>query len=246
MISAVNPTEKTVDVSYKVSKGPEVYIDKVEITGNTKTRDKVIRRELQLEEQQRFAGSTVERDRGVVLGVDLGGGLDQELSDGVAADVHAQDAARCLLGIVGGADDHHPAGLAPPAGCHLRLEGDPAAEVGRRLTGPVGRRHHAALRYRDPPPGEQLLALVFEEVQRSPPGSYCGDGRSSVRCSHPMISVVFVPGVKISAMPAAFRGATSSAGMMPPPKTGMSPAPFSARSRTTATSRSSLRCARVA
>ena len=41
----------------------------------------------------------------------------------MAADVHAQDAARCLLGLVGGADDDHPAGLAPPAGGHLRLEG---------------------------------------------------------------------------------------------------------------------------
>lgn len=61
--TAVNPTEKTVDVSYKVSKGPEVYIDKVEITGNTKTRDKVIRRELQLEEQQRFAGSKLRRSQ---------------------------------------------------------------------------------------------------------------------------------------------------------------------------------------
>src|SRR5262249_18520935 len=59
----VSPAEKTVDVAYNVSKGPQVYIDRVSITGNTKTRDKVIRRELQLEEQQRFAGSKLRRSQ---------------------------------------------------------------------------------------------------------------------------------------------------------------------------------------
>ena len=46
-----------------MSKGPEVYIDRIEITGNTKTRDKVIRRELELEEQQRFSGSKLRRSQ---------------------------------------------------------------------------------------------------------------------------------------------------------------------------------------
>ena len=61
--TAVNHDERTVDVNYKVSKGPEVYIDKIEITGNTKTRDKVLRRELELEEQQRFSGSKLRRSQ---------------------------------------------------------------------------------------------------------------------------------------------------------------------------------------
>ena len=59
----VNPSAKTVDVTYKVSKGPEVYLDKIEITGNSKTRDKVIRRELELQEQQRFSGSKLRRSQ---------------------------------------------------------------------------------------------------------------------------------------------------------------------------------------
>jgi outer membrane protein insertion porin family len=59
----VNPVRRTVDVTYKVSKGPEVYIDKIDITGNTKTRDKVIRRELELGEQQRFSGSKLRRSQ---------------------------------------------------------------------------------------------------------------------------------------------------------------------------------------
>src|SRR5262249_60083411 len=61
--TAVNPATKTVDVTYKVSKGPAVTIDKIEITGNTKTRDKVIRRELELQEQQRFSGSNLRKSQ---------------------------------------------------------------------------------------------------------------------------------------------------------------------------------------
>lgn len=59
----VNPEDKTVDVSYKASKGPQVYIDKIEITGNSKTRDKVIRREILLGEQELFSGSRLRRSQ---------------------------------------------------------------------------------------------------------------------------------------------------------------------------------------
>ncbi len=61
--TAVDPAAKIVNVIYKVSKGPEVYIDKIDITGNTKTRDKVIRRELQVQEQQRFSGTKLRRSQ---------------------------------------------------------------------------------------------------------------------------------------------------------------------------------------
>lgn len=59
----VSREDKLVNVTYKVSKGPEVYIDKIDITGNTKTRDKVVRRELELGEQQRFSGSKLRRSQ---------------------------------------------------------------------------------------------------------------------------------------------------------------------------------------
>ena len=61
--TSVNPTDKTVDVAYKASKGPQVYIDKIEITGNSKTRDKVIRREILLGEQELFSGSRLRRSQ---------------------------------------------------------------------------------------------------------------------------------------------------------------------------------------
>jgi len=59
----VDHEAQIVNVTYRVSKGPEVYIDKIDITGNTKTRDKVIRRELELGEQQRFSGSKLRRSQ---------------------------------------------------------------------------------------------------------------------------------------------------------------------------------------
>ncbi len=61
--TAVDQADKTVDVTYRISKGPEVTIDKIDITGNTKTRDKVIRRELRLQEQQRFSGSQLRKSQ---------------------------------------------------------------------------------------------------------------------------------------------------------------------------------------
>jgi outer membrane protein insertion porin family len=42
--------DRTADLTYSVQKGPKVYIEKINISGNTITRDKVIRRELQIKE----------------------------------------------------------------------------------------------------------------------------------------------------------------------------------------------------
>jgi outer membrane protein insertion porin family len=59
----VDQEKKTVDVTYKIDQGPQVTIDKILITGNTKTLDKVIRRELKIEEQQRFSGTKLKKSR---------------------------------------------------------------------------------------------------------------------------------------------------------------------------------------
>jgi len=61
--TAVIQADKKVDVTYRVSKGPAVSIDKIEITGNTKTRDKVVRREVELQEQEQFSGSKLRRSQ---------------------------------------------------------------------------------------------------------------------------------------------------------------------------------------
>ncbi|RME15505.1 MAG: outer membrane protein assembly factor BamA [Bdellovibrio sp.] len=50
----VNAKEKTVDIIYDIDKGEKVYIGKINIVGNTQTRDKVIRRELRIYEGELY------------------------------------------------------------------------------------------------------------------------------------------------------------------------------------------------
>ncbi|MCJ7773849.1 MAG: outer membrane protein assembly factor BamA, partial [Desulfobacterales bacterium] len=49
--------ELIVDVVYEIQKGELVTFEKINISGNTKTRDKVIRRELKVYEQELFSGT---------------------------------------------------------------------------------------------------------------------------------------------------------------------------------------------
>ena len=48
--TAPNDKTQTVDVNYQIAKGKQVYFNRITITGNTKTRDKVIRRQLDVVE----------------------------------------------------------------------------------------------------------------------------------------------------------------------------------------------------
>ncbi len=45
-----------VDITYTITQGKKVYFERINITGNTNTRDKVIRRELELYEGELFSG----------------------------------------------------------------------------------------------------------------------------------------------------------------------------------------------
>ena len=50
-----------VDIEFIVKKGRQVYFEAIVISGNSKTRDKVIRRELRVYEQELFSGSRLKR-----------------------------------------------------------------------------------------------------------------------------------------------------------------------------------------
>lgn len=52
-----NDKEQTVDVTYDIAKGSIVYFNRISITGNTKTRDKVIRRMLAISEGDMYNSS---------------------------------------------------------------------------------------------------------------------------------------------------------------------------------------------
>lgn len=50
-----------VDVTYTIQKKQEVYFENILISGNTRTRDKVIRRELKVHEKEKFNGAALKR-----------------------------------------------------------------------------------------------------------------------------------------------------------------------------------------
>lgn len=52
---------KVVNISFKIAKGELVYFNRIMITGNTKTRDKVIRREMAIKEQGLFSMTGIQR-----------------------------------------------------------------------------------------------------------------------------------------------------------------------------------------
>jgi len=59
----INPEARLVDVAFIIKRGPPVYFDQVVINGNTKTRDHVIRRELEMSEKDRFSSDKVTESR---------------------------------------------------------------------------------------------------------------------------------------------------------------------------------------
>jgi len=54
---------RTVDITLDIEKGREVYIERIEISGNKKSVDSVIRRELRQSEGERFASTKVARSK---------------------------------------------------------------------------------------------------------------------------------------------------------------------------------------
>jgi outer membrane protein insertion porin family len=61
--TAIDDEAKTVDVAFQADRGKPVIVDRIEIEGNTKTRDKVIRREMRLQEQELFSARKLRKSR---------------------------------------------------------------------------------------------------------------------------------------------------------------------------------------
>jgi outer membrane protein insertion porin family len=62
-VTSVNADDKTVDLTFDIQKGPQVTIERVDVIGNAKTRDRVIRRELRVYEGELYSGTGVRRSR---------------------------------------------------------------------------------------------------------------------------------------------------------------------------------------
>jgi outer membrane protein insertion porin family len=62
-VTDVKAANTTVNVRLEIVEGPQAFINRIEISGNARTRDKVIRREVALVEGNLFSSSGVERSR---------------------------------------------------------------------------------------------------------------------------------------------------------------------------------------
>lgn len=64
-----NREKKTVDVTFQINEGPRVYVDRIDVVGNTQTLDYVIRRELNLAEGDAYNRALVDRSRNQIRGL---------------------------------------------------------------------------------------------------------------------------------------------------------------------------------
>ena len=81
-----NREEKTFDVTFEVSEGPRVFVERIEIGGNVRTLDKVLRREFRLVEGDAFSTTKLQRSRQRIQNLDYFSSVSVEEEPGSAAD----------------------------------------------------------------------------------------------------------------------------------------------------------------
>jgi outer membrane protein insertion porin family len=62
-VTTINRQAKTVDVVFEIREGAKVFVERIEIRGNTRTRDEVIRREFRIAEGDAFNTSLLQQAR---------------------------------------------------------------------------------------------------------------------------------------------------------------------------------------
>jgi outer membrane protein insertion porin family len=81
-----NSAAQTVNISYNISEGTRAYIERIDIVGNTRTRDEVIRRELRLYEGDAFNRTLIERARRRLTALDFFEKIDFKEQEGSSPD----------------------------------------------------------------------------------------------------------------------------------------------------------------
>lgn len=76
----------TIDLTFDVGEGPRVYIERIDITGNTRTKDKVVRRELRVAEGDAFDAAAIRRSRTRLTDLGYFNGVDITNAPGSAPD----------------------------------------------------------------------------------------------------------------------------------------------------------------
>ncbi|MDA8427941.1 MAG: outer membrane protein assembly factor BamA [Geobacteraceae bacterium] len=62
-LTKADPEKKVVDLTFDMEKGELVYFERINIAGNPKTRDKVIRRELRIDEGELYSATDMKRSK---------------------------------------------------------------------------------------------------------------------------------------------------------------------------------------
>ena len=81
-----HPETQIVDVTYDIHKGKKVYFERIEISGNSKTHDKVIRRELTISETQLFSSKELRHSQARVQRLGFFGQVEFVTKPGSADD----------------------------------------------------------------------------------------------------------------------------------------------------------------
>ena len=81
-----DPETKELSVSYDIQEGPRVYIERIDIVGNTRTLDEVIRRELKLAEGDAYNRILVDRARRRLVALDYFSKVDIQEEPGSKPD----------------------------------------------------------------------------------------------------------------------------------------------------------------
>ena len=71
-----NDTDKTVAITFRITEGPKVYINQIQIKGNSRTLDKVIRREFRIKEGDAFNAAKLRRSKQRIEDLDYFGRVD--------------------------------------------------------------------------------------------------------------------------------------------------------------------------
>ena len=81
-----NREATTVDLTFDIGEGPRVYIERIDIVGNVRTLDEVIRREFRLVEGDAFNSALIRRSRQRILNLGFFDKVDIQTGEGSAPD----------------------------------------------------------------------------------------------------------------------------------------------------------------
>ncbi|HXV22861.1 MAG TPA: outer membrane protein assembly factor BamA [Alphaproteobacteria bacterium] len=101
----IDREQDTIGIAYEIREGPRVYVERIDIRGNVRTRDKVIRREFRVVEGDAFNTSKIRRSRQRVENLGFFSRVDVQTAQGtapdqttIAVDVQEQSTGELSLG----------------------------------------------------------------------------------------------------------------------------------------------------